>query len=77
MTCILLVQHDSATDIALSQILVEQGYRVETAAAGEAAPVAVPAVSTSSSSTSLSPDGGASTPAASSDGEASRGRSFS
>ena len=37
MTSILLVQHDAATDIALPQILVAQGYRVETAAAGEKA----------------------------------------
>ncbi|HYN03762.1 MAG TPA: response regulator transcription factor [Vicinamibacteria bacterium] len=37
MTSILLVQHDAATDVALSQSLVEQGYRVETAAAGQSA----------------------------------------
>lgn len=35
MTSILLVQHDAPTDVALPQSLVEQGYRVETAAAGE------------------------------------------
>ena len=37
MTSILLVQRDAATDIALSHRLVEEGYRVETAAAGETA----------------------------------------
>jgi DNA-binding response OmpR family regulator len=37
MTSILLVQHDAATDVALPRSLVEQGYRVETAAAGESA----------------------------------------
>jgi len=37
MTSILLVQDDAATDIALSHRLVEEGHRVETAAAGEKA----------------------------------------
>jgi len=37
MTSILLVQDDAATGIALSRRLVEEGYRVETAAAGEKA----------------------------------------
>ena len=37
MTSILLVQHDAGAGIALVRILVAQGYRVETAAAGESA----------------------------------------